>query len=186
MYYPKSRVIENKYTAEPIFMFANTKQNYTGYYHITADGKVYSGKNGNDGQPRLLIKNSNYSPEYTGFGDSFYSNTTYDAIRESKNIQAPKITLKEPQAVQPKGRYPFYMRYFVKKVNNKMFVEIDEKQYTAFMSKDLNYNWASYIPFSTVWITSNPKADTINREMTALIEKRYNVLGFFKYMYPKS
>ena len=48
MYYPKSQIKPNLYTNGGEFAYANTNQEYIGYYFKTSTGKYFTGRNQDD------------------------------------------------------------------------------------------------------------------------------------------
>ena len=198
MYYPKSKIIVNQQTNGNEFLYKYNNASYEGYYHILADGKVYSGKNPNDGVPRELIYQSKYLQRDTEVQDSQISPASvfklydlgvsklpYDNLRLSKTRQYPPTELVEPIYTVPIPSYPSFYRYFVKRTNNTLFVEIDQKQYSKFIEKDIFYNWASYIPFQIPWTTIGGNKTQIaetNKKIVLLTEQRQNLYGLSQYI----
>lgn len=199
MYYPKSKIISNKYTEGTELIYLDTKQPYLGYYHILADGRVFSGKNPNDGVPRRLIFVANYTEQPIGNFNTYPASPTsvikaydlslsklpYDAIRLPKTKNYPPIDLIEPQYTLPIPAYPSFTRYFTRKTNNAIFTEIDQQQYNRFLKKDNLVNWPAYTVFSLPWTTTGqPKQQIakVNRNVVLLSEQRFKVPGLSQYL----
>lgn len=198
MYYPKSKIIVNQYTNGNEFLYKYNNSVYEGYYHVLADGKVYSGKNPNDGIIRELIYQSKYLNRNAEVEDSQISPTSvfklydfgvsklpYDNLRLSKTQQYPPIELIEPVYVIPTPNYPSFYRYFVKRTNNSLFIEIDQNQYSKFSQKDTLYNWGSYIPFQIPWTTiggSKTQIAQTNKKIVLLAEQRQKLYGLSQYI----
>ena len=167
MYFPKSKIITDRYTNGGELFYKNTGTPYQGYYHILASGEVFSGKSPTDGQVLELVYTTNYNDKSPNELNTFQVSPTsifklydfgtsklpYDNIRKQNQIEYPPTVLIEPTYIQPTVSYPSFIRYFVKRVNNVLFIEIDQQQYTSLKSKDRSYNWPSYIPFSLPWTT---------------------------------
>jgi len=199
MYFPKSKIITDRYTNGGELFYKNSGLPYTGYYFILASGEVFSGKSPNDGQPQELSYITNYNDKSLTEPEAFQTSPTsvfklyefgtsklpYDNVRKQKQIQPPPITLIEPTYVLPIPAYPSFRRYFVKRVNNVTFVEINEEQYNAFTQKDNSYNWPAYIPFFLPWTTGGAARSDIeqtNRKIVFLTETREKVYGLSQYI----
>jgi len=198
MYYPKSKIIVDQYTNgnELLYKYNNTP--YEGYYHILANGKVYSGKNPTDG----ILRELTYKTTYTNANqqteplqisptsvfklyDLRASKLIYDELRLTKTEQYPPVELIEPIYVTPTPSYPSFYRYFVKRTNSSFFVEIDQQQYNKFVNKDTFYNWGSYIPFQIAWTTiggTKAQVAQTNKNMVLLTEQRQNLYGLSQYI----
>ena len=199
MYYPKSKIIPNQYANIGKLVYKGSNDPFEGYYYILADGKVFSGKNPNDGIPRELVFTSNlsdqdlsqpdtYAPSPTSIFSLFdysVSKLPYDTLRLSKTQQYPPVGLIEPYYQEPVPGYPSFTRYFVKRVNNPIFVEIGKNQYDNFKSKNIQYNWPSYITFEIPWTTIGSRGtnvQTTNRDMVLLTEQRLKLYGLSQYI----
>jgi len=196
MYYPKTKIIPDQYTNGNELVYLHTNTVYQGYYHILANGRIFTGKNSNDGIPRELeritpgTERTLSSVEITALPiEDLYqmepSNTEYDRIRIKTTGQTAVKTLKEPQYSIPTPAYPSFIRYFVKRVNNNIYLEINKGTYESLISKNSLYNWPAYFPFSLPWTTvgsSKQAIYTINRDIVLLTEQRLNLYGFSQYI----
>jgi hypothetical protein len=199
MYFPKSKIITDRYTNGGELFYKNTGTPYQGYYHILASGEVFSGKSPTDGQVLELVYTTNYNDKTPNELNTFQVSPTsifklydfgtsklpYDNIRKQNQIEYPPTVLIEPTYIQPTVSYPSFIRYFVKRVNNVLFIEIDQQQYTSLKSKDRSYNWPSYIPFSLPWTTGGASRVDIqqtNRKVVLLTENREGVYGLSQYI----
>lgn len=199
MYFPKSKIITNQYTNGGELFYKNSGLPYTGYYFILASGEVFSGKTPTDGQPLELVYTTNHNEKISQEPDVFPASPTsvfkiygfgtsklpYDNIRRQKQIQPPLVSLIEPIYTLPTPSYPSFTRYFVKRVNNSIFIEIDKEQYNAFEQKDNSYNWPSYIPFFLPWTTGGAARSDIeqtNRKVVFLTETKQKLYGLSQYI----
>jgi len=199
MYFPKSKIIPDQYTNGNDLVYKDTNQYYAGYYHILASGKTYSGKNTTDGIPRELIFIQDRADvvdsesETYGFTptsifalyDFEASKLYYDNIRLKNGIDYPATSLTEPYYVTPTPKYPSFIRYFVKRVNNNSYIEIDQAQYQKIGSRDNRYNWASYLAFELPWTTGGAPGQDIlitNKNIVSLTERRLKLYGFSQYI----
>lgn len=199
MYFPKSKIIPNRYTAGGELAYKKAGTGYEGFYHILANGTVYTGKNPNDGIPVELVfvptLNKPLNTEDNSFRISItslakvygfeQSKLPYDNIRLSTTKEYPPLTLIEPQYKKPSPSYPSFIRYFVKRTNSSAFIEIDKAQYGKFTSNDPKYNWPCYTPFEVFWTTAGEfrqRIFEINRNMVLLLEQRQKLTGLSKYI----
>lgn len=199
MYVPKTKIIPNQYTNGDELLYRRTGEAYQGYYHILANGLVYSGKTPYDGLPVELVFISQYNrgPKQGESGflisptslfkvyDFSVSKLAYDNVRLPQTRQYPLTTLIEPEYKKPKPGYPMFIRHFVKRTNNAVFIEIDKTDYISLANRDTRYNWPAYILFTIPWTTSGypkEKIKEINQNIVLLTEQRQNLVGLSKYI----
>jgi len=199
MYFPKTKIIPDQYTDGNDLVYKDTNQSYQGYYHILANGGVFSGKNTTDGVPRELLYRQNaqepvdgeleiYTPSPTSLFRLYDFETSklyYDNLRLKKGIEYPPTSLREPQYVIPTPTYPSFIRYFVKRVNNTTYLEINKETYDTLVSKNNSYNWPAYLPFDLPWTTAGDSRQaiyTVNRNIVLLTEQRLKLYGFSQYI----
>jgi hypothetical protein len=195
MYFPKSQIIPNIYTnGNELVYESNPRQFYIGYYHILSNGKIFSGKLPNDGNPvALKFPESSTFKEPTIVDapstneDAYevdYTSTVYDDIRNNSGTPPSPSSLIEPKSIPPTPSYPAFTRYFVKKTNELRYIEIDKPTFDKIVSKDKQYNWAIYKPFTIYWTTSGnsiQEVTQINKNIVALEEKRQKLYGLTNY-----
>ena len=73
-----------------------------------------------------------------------------------------------------------YRRYFCKKTNQSIYLEIDEKQYESISSKDPKFFWEQYFVFTLPWTISGEEAKVyqINKNITLTRIANYKLPGF--------
>lgn len=199
MYYPKSKIIPNQYASVGKLVYRGSNAAFEGYYHILADGRIFSGKTPTDGQPQELIFVTNQSGEDLTQPDTFAPSPTsifnlfeystsklpYDTLRLSKTKQYPPVGLIEPEYKAPIPSYPSFKRYFVRRVNSAVFTEINKEQYDNFQARNLLYNWPAYTAFEISWTTAGnglSNIATTNRNMVLLTESRQKLYGLSQYI----
>jgi len=196
MYYPKSKIIPDQYTNGGELVYYSTKLFYVGYYHILANNQIFTGKNPTDGKPQLLVfpTQTNLTPHEAQDNpiidevENFItpdSNFEYDLIRTKNNIQQPPSILLEPKYIQPYPTYPSFIRYFAKRTNNSVFIEIDKSTFDKLTSKDKAYNWPMYVAFELPWTTGGASTNTIssiNKGIVEMTELRLKLYGLSKYI----
>lgn len=77
-----------------------------------------------------------------------------------------------------------YVRYFCKKTNELLYLELDQIQYTALSQKDPKYFWEQYFTFSLPWsLTGDPQQ--VFKTNQAIVQRRIQNLkltNFSKYL----
>ena len=188
MYYPKTKIITDLSTDGTELIYIDTEVPYVGKYHILSNGNITTGKTPQDGEQRRLkpaeIPTDDDNPRNLTAPANIgsLSETTYDFVRQSKQIKRPPLELIEPQYTQPSGTFPSFTRYFLRRTNNIIFTEVSNRDYTAIITKNRLYNWGIYIPFQLPWTTSGADVEGINKRMVVLTEKKYKVYGFSQYI----
>lgn len=187
MYVPKSQIIPNQHTNGNELEYKSTREMYMGYYYILSNNTLFSGKNPNDGIPRELQPISTNTKENQPFPqyDNALSNTSYDSIRSKNNIPPPSLSLIEPSSILASPQYPSFIRYFLKRANNSIFIEVDKAVYDKIKNKDKAYNWPIYIPFELPWTTggtSRSNIYSINKGIVDTTEYNQKLYGLSLYI----
>ena len=181
MYYPKSQIKNNLYTNGDEYVLSTTQQSYKGYYYETSNGGKYTGKFPDDGSNILLI-------ELTPSSDAPGKNNpilTLAISQYNTNIQ-PERFLPLPIQTLPTqkdkdlGSFP---RYFCKKTNENLYIEINKEQFTKLQNRDKTIAWDLYTPLQVIWQIKGGKTQTYNanKNNITLIEQRNKWYGFVKY-----
>lgn len=205
-YYPKSQIKTNLYTNGGEYMSAATKVEYIGFYYQVSTGKKFIGKVPNSYNSSLLIPLASpetsgipptkteiiYKPNYDG-GETYLSpdgliiNEDYNELTKSKNIAnsrfAPTPYYSQPTAeTSPLGEY---QRYFAKKNNELIYIEISKETYDQFINKDPKVAFELYGCISFPWNTINTTPDEdyfqTNQNIVSLIERNNKWYGFSSY-----
>jgi hypothetical protein len=193
-YYPQSQIKTNLYTNGNEYALSTTKQNYTGYYYQVSNGKKYTGKTPNDGPNILLIPPPANEIEQQTLIDSPNQVITYDY----PNVASSLINTYPPNPTLPERIIPPYQitlptaqeqslgvftRYFCKKTNENIYIEIKKETYTQLKSKDPKIAWDLYEPQSLLWQIKGNKEQTYttNKNMAKLIEQNQKWYGFTQY-----
>jgi hypothetical protein len=163
-YIPKNKIQTNLYTSGGEYTTLNGEI-YVGYYYKLYDGTSYTGRNQNE-KPNLQL-----SPLVLG-GDEFYkplpTSTPYSPL------------LPTPQDYQ-NGEF---VRYFVCRINQPFFIEIDKTTFNRYKQKDPTISWKLYKPFSLFWVLTgdiNQVAQT-NKNVTEFTEQKEKVEGLSVYV----
>jgi hypothetical protein len=209
MYFPKSQIKSDLYTNGNEFVLESTSTPYVGYYFETSNGKYYTGKNTSDRPNQELIKiqplnSSNIEPpspniltSYTFNDNPNIINTLTSSHYEStlKYASLTNINIYNP----PVQFIPYYSptlptttdyqigefrRYFCKKTNELIYIEINQPQYKQLVSKDPQILWALYQPFFIDWqlIGDKQKVAQINRNSVDLLVLKQKFFGLNQYL----
>lgn len=193
MYYPLSQIKTNLYTGGNEYVLkSNPRTPYIGYYYKTSIGQSFTGKTPQDGGNFILIP-------LQGEGDKMgkLSNNSNYVIPPS--IIEPVFTIPTPNSTLPEERFlPSYnapkpteedykigefQRYFCKKTNELIYLEIDKDTFQQLKDEDPQIAFDLYNPISTPWsLTGTPQSiyDT-NKKIIALIERKQKWYGFTSY-----
>jgi len=77
-----------------------------------------------------------------------------------------------------------YTRYFCKKANESLYLELDEIQYRGFADRDPRYFYDQYFVFTLPWSIAGEqsKVYNTNRQITQQLIKTLNLYNFNKYL----
>lgn len=173
-YIPKNKIKTNLYTSGQEYTYIENKSNwqtksfYIGYYHTLYNGKSYSGRTPNDINVKEIIKVNSKLGEDPNYEKPIPLSTPYSPL------------LPTPQDYK-NGEF---IRYFICRRNQPMFVEISKDSFNKYKQKDPTISWKLYKPFSLFWVLTgdiNQVAQT-NKKVTELIETQENVLGLSLYL----
>jgi hypothetical protein len=207
-YFPKSQINPNLYTNGDEYVISSTKETYQGYYYETSNGEKYTGKNPNS-PPNLLLVSINTSPNLPQLTNQFlpnvvesYSNSQsgndfsitefpintslLDITRYSDPINSSPRSLPTPIQTPPTQQdkdLGVFSRYFCKKNNENIYIEIDKEQFTKFQNRDEDVAWDLYTPKQVLWQIEGDKTQTYNanKNNISLIEQRDKWYGFTQY-----
>ena len=198
-YLPKSQVKTNLYTNGGEYMVASTSNPYIGYYYETSKGEKFVGKIPNTRSSVLIISITNpnnpvldtlqrtevieFRPNYDSADEeyspnSMVNNDTYRSLTNSKNqIETrflPQQTYSYP--TEEELKIGSYTKYFSKRTNGYIYIEISKDSYTKFKNKDSKVAWELYECISTPWYVGSN--NYLNKVLIKDIEEKYNWLGF--------
>ena len=207
MYYPLSQITPNLYTNGNEFVIDETQQIYTGYYFKTSKGQFYTGKTSSDKPNQLLVPLSQEfnsttttpttSPgfialEYDGT-EEFYDGLPYNSNIISEYITAANIDISKkifPVIYSPtiptSQDYQIgeFRRYFAKKVNDIVYLEINKDTYDKIINQDPQIEYSLYLAFNISWqlIGDKQQVARTNKNMVELTMKRLSLPKFNLYL----
>ena len=186
MYFPESQITPNQYTNGGEFQIKSTSQPYIGYYFITSTGQRYTGRNQND-NPVLeltsLISNTSNTnpnlPEVTTLTDYTYNNLiTAPTGIVFKPAYNPNIPTQQDYQIGE------YRRYFCKKTNEIIYLEINQNTFDKLATQSPDILWQYYLPFFIPWNLTGTKEQvaTVNRNIVLLTMKNLSLPQFDAYL----
>lgn len=201
MYYPLSQITSNLNTNGEEFAYADTKQEYKGYYWTTSSGKYYTGKTPQDTPTQRLIKLpfegdigeallNALSPELTINNfvtkvDTIQNNEVYLNLKEidlNAIIKSPLYTATLPtQQDYVNGEM---RRYFCKKTNEIIYLEVSKDTYDKLVGQDSQILYQLYLPFNLPWQLSGNKEQvfTTNKNIVELTSVRQKLPMLAEYL----
>lgn len=190
-YYPKSQITPNL-TSNGDLVIKNTNIPYYGKYYITSDSRYFKGPTPSSIEVELsLIDNS---PEFsiteenreidTRFGTKLnYEYSILTSLPQDLPISSPPSP-SSPQPTQIDIDNGEYQRYFAKKTNELIYIEISIETYLQFSQDDPTSITSLYNVISLPW-SLDGNAESTNRKIVALVEKNNKWYGFSKYFKDK-
>jgi hypothetical protein len=186
MYFPESQITPNQYTNGGEFQIKSTSQPYIGYYFITSTGQRYTGRNQNDNPvlelTSLISDTININPnlpEVTTLTDYTYNNiipsSTSIVFKPAYNPNIP---------TQQDYQIGEYRRYFCKKTNEIIYLEIDQNTFNKLATQSPDILWQYYLPFFLPWNLTGVKEQvaTVNRNIVLLTMKNLPLPQFDAYL----
>jgi|MDSV01.1.fsa_nt_gb hypothetical protein len=180
-YIPKSQIKENQFTPGAEWYYVKNNSSYTGFYYTLSNGKAYTGKSpqnppneeifqkrkpiiSQQEKSNDLINDGSNAVEYADNYDGFVFE---DQIQKTKDVEIYGILTdvdynlirSKPQKV---SNFPtpedyengFYIRYFVVKINQLEYIEVDKETYDNIKTQNGVWVWEDYIPFTLNWYIS--------------------------------
>ena len=197
-YYPLSQIKTNLYTNGQEFTLTpyTPSNSYVGSYWSTSDGKFFTGKTPQDTPNSEIFKipNSDLTTsqpfsqitlDVISSVESQPSLETYIVTKKidpnfSISVPSQNITLPTTQDYQV-GEF---RRYFCKKTNELIYIEIDKSTYDKLVSKNPQIIWQLYTPINLAWqISGNKEKVAItNKNIVLLAMQRQNLSRFDEYL----
>ena len=165
MYYPLSQIKVNLYTNGGEYVYLSTKENYIGYYWQTSKQEFFTGKTPQDVPNEKLILLFEYSSDVISKGSNIPLSINQEDVRNSNYIDINKINVNQITLVpsftpniptQQDYVNGEYRRYFCKKSNEIIYLEISKDTYDKLVDQDSKILWQLYQPFNLPWqLTGN-------------------------------
>ncbi len=195
MYYPKALILTDLYTNGTEYVDLGGKV-YVGYYWKTYDGRIISGKNPEDktGGLALLPINPQLQPSQIPPVAASLQATITDASLEYNSLKRPDSfeTFIPYSVITPPTDVDYeigsFTRYFCKRTNGEVYLEIDQDQFNKLSRKADDILWQLYTPFSMFWKLTGDREQVFqtNKNLTQQIittKKYYRFADFLKNQY---
>ena len=195
MYFPKSQIETNLYSNGELTILT-TGVPYVGFYWSTSTGKYFAGKSPNsiDSIIELVQYSENAASNVAKFEpepeEKPYYNFTlrtldYLRLKDITKMIAPTI----PKYIPPSPSLEDYKikefnRYFCKKINEPIFIEISVEEYLKLKNKDKTISFDLYNPFILTWVISGNKEKVAleNKSTVFNKESNKNYIGLSSYL----
>jgi hypothetical protein len=187
MYYPQSQITTNLYTNGNELFLQSNNNSYTGYYYKTSKGEFFTGKTPQDTPNLKLIPISSLTTSQ----NNTLNNLQY-IVKSQESIDYPlfkndSVLLPYYSPVQPTSKdYQIgeFRRYFCKKINELIYLEINKDIYDKLIKSDPTVAYQYYQPFNVPWQLTGDKEKvfTTNRNIVALTIKNQKLPMFNKYL----
>jgi hypothetical protein len=193
MYYPKSQITTNLYTNGDKLMYKSNSIPYMGYYWTTSTGKIYTGKTPEDTPTEELIElnipraSQNLTNQEAIF-NNVESNINLSLKVYSSLIPSPSSlflpTYFQPQPTSQDYQTGEFRRYFVKKTNELIYIEVSKDTYDNILNQNSQWLWQDYLPFNIPWSISGNKLTIAktNKNIVDLIMLRLSLYKFNDYL----
>jgi len=189
-YIPKNRIQPNLYTAGDEYFIPGTNPNYVGFYYALYTGEKYTGKNQNDKPNYRLVPIEEYNIQAENNPTKVevlnnYENLVYGELRNINNsitVYSPQLYYTQP--TEDNYKLGEFQRFFCKKRNEFVYLEISESDYNKLIQQDTTIYYYNWVPFSISWTLTGErdKVYYINRNMVLLEEKNKNFYGLGRYL----
>ena len=183
-YYPKHYITTNLYTNGGEFQYLSNSIEYVGYYWKTGGNRYFTGETPQDKsqQEIIPISTTEYDPNSITFQDN-PTNTEKVTLASSGdgevNTNINEVLINDylvavgattdvyktrylPQYnPQPPTQDDYQIgemrRYFAKKVNELLYIEIDKETYNKLQKQNPEITWELYVSFNIPWSISGTK-----------------------------
>lgn len=189
MYFPKNK-IKTGLNSNGELQIKSSKKPYFGPYFETSKGKYYAGSTPNYSNlveliklPELPASEISEAPEYELDSRFNYgSNLTYSnqqGIEEYTTPQPQPPKYYKSQPTNEDYRRGEYIRYFAKKTNEYIYIEIDQQTYNNLKAQDPTLLWTLYDCYYMVY---SLRSNEVNRRLALQIERQNQWYGFSSYL----
>jgi hypothetical protein len=164
MYYPKSQIITNL-SSNGDLVYKSNNTPYFGFYYRLSNGKSLTGKTPQDGpNEELIIPAPLDYPETINDGKVPIYYLNYPTEQDYQN-----------------GTFP---RYFCKKANELIYIEISKNTFDKLTNKDPNIYWQLYVPFQINWKLTGSRENVfrVNRNIVEIAMNKNKLYKFDDYL----
>ena len=192
MYYPKSQIKTNLYTNGNEYAFIDNGDIYQGFYYKTSTGEYFTGRTPDD-RPNIQIIPLAQSTEVITNNVSFRYNINQNSsviFPYEGGFQADPTSIQivpyyiAPTPTQQDYQNGEFRRYFCKKGNEILYLEINQTQYDLLVTKNPSILFSLYEPFNLPWklTGTQEEVEKINRNIVELTSKRLQLPQLGRYL----
>ena len=159
MYFPKNKIKTGLYTNGGEFVYADNNSPFLGYYYSLYNGKYYEGKSPTKGNREIIFVSTLPEGENTGNKPDYvldFENTKLAYIISSNQTQIVPVSF-FPQPTEKDYEIGQFRRYFCKKINENIFLEINKADYEGLFTQNPKYVFTLYTPFYLYWYLTGDK-----------------------------
>ena len=150
MYYPASQIVPNLTTNGGEFEYSSNREQYSGSYFATSDGKFFTGVN-----PNNQLQSENIPEDYYVLNDQYYYAKDVDIFTMGEPPSNPTSTF--PLPTEKDYKIGEIQRYFLKKVNEILYMEVSQTTFKQYSEKSSGVNYSLYLAFSLPWIVTGQR-----------------------------
>ena len=211
MYYPLSQITPNLHTNGNEYVIISTQEDYIGYYWKNSKGQLFTGKTPQD-TPTEELMIPEYSTQASQIEVDIISNPNYVTILSNADVD-PYIINPDAYPILGNGTYLFlknidvnsvtllpsytatlptqqdyqnteFRRYFCKKANEIIYLEISKETYDKLVAQDPQILFQLYIPFNLPWQLTGDREQVYktNKNITELASVRQNLPMLAEYL----
>jgi hypothetical protein len=194
-YYPKSQVTTNLHTNGNELCYVSNNVEYIGYYYTTSKGRYFTGKTPSDSldlelkilNPTLPTSPSNSQPNVLALDEyNFEKNVTrYVELKKINPNSVNYLPTYFPTLPTQQDYVNGEMRrYFCKKTNEIIYLEISKDTYDKLVGQDSQILWQLYQPFNLPWQLTGSKEQvfTTNKNIVELASVRQKLPMLMEYL----
>ena len=186
MYFPKNK-IKTGLNSNGDLIYKDSKIPYYGIYFETYNGKYYAGETPNYAnlvELSIPLEQQNLQAETNEFDDDprfdYGNNETYSTQTDVNQTIFPQLPKYYPsQPTVEEYRNGSYIKYFAKKTNENIFLEINNSTFNKIRSRDPSILWSLYNCLPMIWSLNSKQT---NLTLASQIEKDNNWGGFVSYL----
>lgn len=189
MYYPQSQIKTNLYTNGNELVYKTNESPYIGFYWTTSDGKYYTGKTPQDtpvNELILSIPQLNIESQLNASEVNTYSSNVvlYNQLNSLTTNTLLIPTYYQTLPTQQDYQIGEFRRYFVKKTNELLYIEVNKDTYDNIVNKNSQWLWQDYLAFNIPWSISGNKLNVAktNKNIVDLAIERFSLYKFNDYL----
>ena len=177
MYIPNSKIQRKTTPDNKTFIRKSNHKPYEGPYIETTNGKFYAGHNNVKVGFEILKKldKSNDLGKIKSFGLSkgarTYNIINSDIKQQISNTISPATS--KPLPTEREYEIGFFIRYFLKRINDKFFIEINKDIYDSISKRENKYDYNLYEVGALRWYITGNNVHSLNSKTLKTLEPLY-------------